>query len=74
MLIPENVSPSDCVYYNAAFLLQILINQREATYMDLLMKVRQNKDMSISMFQLCLDWLYLINTINYQKGKIILCS
>lgn len=74
MLIPENVSPSDCVYYNAAFLLQILINQREATYMDLLMKVRQNKDMSISMFQLCLDWLYLINTINHQKGKIILCS
>jgi len=74
MLIPQNLSPDDCVYYNAAYVLESLLKRREQSMPDLYCDVRQHHEMSFSMFILCLDWLFLINSIRINEELITLCS
>jgi len=75
MLIPKNLSPDDCVYYNAAFVLQALLQKGAMTIADLFCEVRMKHNMSYSLFVLCLDWLYLIDSIKLnEEERIALCS
>lgn len=74
MLIPRNMSPDDCVYYNAAFVLEALLRRGAMTTADLYCEVRLHHRMSYSLFVLCLDWLFLINSISFNQEKISLCS
>lgn len=75
MLLPQNLSPDDCVYSNAAYVLEQLEQEGGGlTLADLFCKVRQRHRMSFSMLLLCLDWLYLIECIRIENEKIKLCS
>ena len=70
MLIPENISPDDCVYYNASFVLKILLRQGEIALPDLYCKVKRGRGMSYPMLVLCLDWLYLMGCIKADGEKV----
>ena len=74
MLLPQNLSPDDCVYYNAAYVLQSLLKRREQSVADLYCDVRSHHEISFSMFVLCLDWLFLIDSIRFEEERIVLCS
>lgn len=74
MLIPENISPDDCVYVNAAFVLEVLLDKQELNVSDLYCDVCTKHKMTYSLFTLCLDWLYLIDKISFSEEKITLCS
>jgi len=74
MLIPKNLSPDDCVYYNAAYVLEALLGKHEQSMSDLYCAVRMRHEMSFSMFILCLDWLFLIDSIRINEELITLCS
>lgn len=74
MLIPKNISPDNCVYVNAAYVLQSLFEHREQRIADLFCAVRSSHNMTYTMFVLCLDWLYLIDCLTYNDGQIVLCS
>lgn len=75
MLLPDNIHPESSIYYNGAIVLQVLQKQATQSLLDLYYQVKQQRNMSFSVFILCLDWLYLLNvaTLN-QQGEVELCS
>ncbi|MBB5623206.1 hypothetical protein HDE69_004289 [Pedobacter cryoconitis] len=75
MLLPDNIHPENTVYFNGAYVLQVLQQRPLQTYLELYQNVKAIKNMAYSMFILCLDWLFLLNAaqINSQ-GEVELCS
>jgi len=75
MLLPDNIHPENSIYYNGAFVLEVLQKQSSQSILDLYQTVKLKRNMSFSVFVLCLDWLYLLNVAKLNtKGEVILCS
>jgi hypothetical protein len=75
MLLPDNIHPDNSIYYNGAFVIESLKKETSYTMLDLYQEVKAKKQMSFSIFMLCLDWLYLLEVAKFNsKGEIELCS
>ena len=75
MLLPDNIHPEQSIYYNGAFVLQALREQRVIDLLDLYMGTQKYRKMTMPVFVLCLDWLYLLNLVSLnEQGGIELCS
>ena len=75
MLLPDNIHPDNSIYYNGAFVIEYLKKKTSYTMLDLYQEVKVKKQMSFSVFILCLDWLYLLEVAKFNsKGEIELCS
>lgn len=75
MLIPDNIKPENTLYYNGAFILRSLENKESIALLDLYQRVKEKKNMSFSLFILCLDWLFLISVVELnEKQEVKLCS
>ena len=75
MLLPDNIHPENSIYYNGAFVIESLKKETSYQILDLYQDVKTKKQMSFSVFILCLDWLYLIEVAKLNsEGKIELCS
>lgn len=75
MLVPDNVHPDETIYYNGSIVLKVLQQYKAIDFLELYVKASQERKISISVFILCLDWLYLINLIAIgDDGKVSLCS
>ena len=75
MLLPDDIHPEDTVYFNGAFVLQALQENPSQDFIDLYQQVKRSRHMSMPLFVLCLDWLFLLNAITMNnKGKVDLCS
>lgn len=75
MLIPDNIHPEQTIYFNGAFVLEAIQENRVMDLLDLYIKTKPKREMSMPVFLLCLDWLFLLDlvTVNNQ-GKVELCS
>ena len=73
MLLPENIKPENSIYYNGAYVLQALLDVSRINIFDLFSKVCEKKNISYSIFILCIDWLYLLNVIKLENEEVILC-
>jgi len=75
MLLPDNIHPENSIYYNGAFVIESLRKEIGYQILDLYQEVKDKKQMTFSVFILCLDWLYLIDVAKLNsKGEIELCS
>lgn len=75
MLLPDNIHPDNSIYYNGAFVIDSLEKNVSYKILDLYQEVKSKKQMSFSIFILCLDWLYLLEVAKLNtKGEIELCS
>jgi len=75
MLLPDNIHPENSIYYNGAFVIESLKKEKSYSMLDLYQEVKAKKQMSFSVFILCLDWLYLLDIAKFNsKGEIELCS
>ena len=75
MLLPDNIHPENSIYYNGAFVIESLKKDTSYNMLELYQAVKAKKEMSFSVFVLCLDWLYLIDVAKLNpKGEIELCS
>jgi len=75
MLIPDNIHPEQTIYFNGAFVLQVLQKQQVMDVLDLYSQVKATKQISMPVFVLCLDWLFLLNLVLIDsRGRIKLCS
>lgn len=75
MLLPDNVHPENTVYYNGAFVLDAARARPWAHWLDLYAEVRESQNMSVSVFVLCLDWLFLLDVITLDNnGRVRVCS
>lgn len=74
MLLPDNIHPQNSVYYNGSIVLQVLLNEKKKSILDLYLIVKRVKNLSFSLFVLCLDWLYLIDAAKLNSvGEVELC-
>lgn len=73
MLLPDNIHPENSIYYNGAFLIQVLKNKNNLDMFELYQEVKKLKNMSFPIFILCIDWLYLANIAELSGGRIGLC-
>ena len=74
MLLPDNIHPEQSIYFNGAFVLNILHKQNSIGFFDLFLLTKSEKDMSMPVFILCLDWLFLLNLIAMEdNGMVATC-
>ncbi len=74
MLLPDNVHPELTLYYNGAVLLGELKKCKRQSIIDLYQNVKLKNNMSFSTFILCLDWLYLIDSVKViERGDVEIC-
>lgn len=76
MLIPDNIHPEQTIYFNGAFVLKtIQKNAMIIDIIDLYILTRVEREMSMPVFMLCLDWLFLLNVVILNDaGRVELCS
>lgn len=75
MLIPDHIHPESTVYFNGAMVLKAIQARGRQTIFGLYINSDLQHPMSIPMFVLCLDWLFLLNLIRLnEKGEVEPCS
>lgn len=75
MLLPDNIHPEQSVYYNGAFVLQALREKHGKGLLDLYVRTQDYRHMTMPIFVLCLDWLFLLDLVCLSdQGGIELCS
>ncbi len=75
MLVPDNIHPDQTIYFNGAFVLRAIQEHRVMDLLDLYIQIIAEREMSMPVFLLCLDWLFLLNLITLNdNGKVELCS
>jgi len=75
MLLPDNIHPENCIYYNGAFVLQAIQEKPSQDIVELYLNSKQLKEMSMPVFVLCIDWLFLLNLVTLSdQGRVELCS
>ncbi|WP_036497934.1 ABC-three component system middle component 6 [Mycoplasma yeatsii] len=73
MLLPDNINPKLCIYYNASIILEILEKNEKSDIVSLYENVNKQNDTPFPVFLLSLDWLYLIDAININEKGVVLC-
>lgn len=75
MLLPDNIHPELSVYYNGSVVLKELQKLPTQKILDLYRNIKIRHNMSLAIFILCLDWLYLIDVVKLNNaGEVELCS
>ena len=75
MLIPDNIHPEQTIYFNGAFVLKAIQEHRVMDMLDLYIQTKTACKMSMPVFVLCLDCLFLLDLITLNdNGQVKLCS
>ena len=75
MLLPENIHPTNSLYFNGAYVLKALRRAGEANLMTLYIESRKLREMQMPIFVLTLDWLFLAGLVSCNAhGNIEPCS
>ncbi len=74
MLVPDNIHPKQTIYFNGVFVLKAIQEHRIIDVFDLYILTTSEQEMSMPVFILCLDWLFLLNIIKLNiNDKVELC-
>jgi hypothetical protein len=75
MLVPDNIHPEQTIYFNGSYVLAAIQKHRVVHMLDLYILTRAEREMSMPIFVLCLDWLFLLNLVTLNdNGRVELCS
>ena len=75
MLVPDNIHPEQTIYYNGSFVLEAIQEKSVMDILDLYIQTKSKQEMSMPVFLLCLDWLFLLDLVTLNShGKVELCS
>lgn len=75
MLLPDNVLPENTLVFNGAMIIKALSRLKSASLLDLYFEAAQSAGMTMPIFVLSLDWLYLANCVDLNdQGDLVLCS
>lgn len=75
IVINNDINPEREIYYLGAIVIEILksISSQKIDMLDVFQLLNRKKRISINLFVLTLDWLYLVGSINYREGGIVKC-
>ena len=76
MIIDKNINPERDLYYLGGILIDVIENNniKEVDYIDLYSLFKVKKDVTINLYSLTLDWLFILGLVTKgDKGKIKIC-
>lgn len=71
MLLPDNIQPELTIYYNGAIVIKELVRKPNQNILDLYENIKNNHNMSFSIFILSLYWLYVIDYAEIDEEGIV---
>lgn len=74
MILSQDSNPNRQLYYLGARLLGLISTTDSLPFFDAYQSLRKQEDVSIALFTLTADWLYLIGAIKLENGALIKCS
>lgn len=76
MIVGRNTSPNYQVYNIGALILVVFKEKKtkDISVIELYELVRTKQNISISLFSLGLDWLFILEAVKIDSGNIVLCS
>jgi hypothetical protein len=76
MIVNKNINPERDLYYLGGNVIEVLnsYTKNEIDYFDLFLSVNKSNEVSLSLYTLVLDWLFILGVIKKSnKGMIIKC-
>ncbi|KIX20013.1 hypothetical protein SY27_15965 [Flavobacterium sp. 316] len=76
MIIDKNINPERDLYYLGGILIDVLANKNsvDIDYIDLYQSLNQKQEISINLYSLTLDWLFILGVVTKgENGKIKKC-
>lgn len=74
MINDKNTNPQRDLYYLGGVVIDVL-NQAstEDSFFDIFEKVRGRETISMNLFSLTIDWLYLLDAVKLNNGRLEKC-
>jgi hypothetical protein len=76
MIVNKNINPERDLYYLGGKVIEVLnsITKNEIDYFDLYLSVNKSNHISLNLYSLVLDWLFILGVIKKgNRGLIIKC-
>lgn len=76
MIIDKNINPERDLYYLGGILIDVLQKKdnKEVDYMDLYELITRKQEITINLYSLTLDWLFILGLVTKsENGKIKIC-
>ena len=75
MILGRDIHPERKLYYTGTLILTTLKEtwSSRLAYFELFEKVREKHELSLSMFALTLDWLFLLGAVKHINGEVEKC-
>ena len=75
MILGKNVHPERKLYYTGALILATLNEAQNSrwTYSELFIDTRKKHGLSLNMFAVTLDWLFLLGVVKHTNGEVEKC-
>ncbi len=76
MIVSHDIKPERDLYFLGGKVIEIVLSfeEKEIDYFDLYERVNKNLEITISLFTLVLDWLFILGLIkNSKNGLIRIC-
>ena len=74
MINDNNTTPQRDLYYLGGVVIDILNKTNEdESFLDIFEKVLERERISMNLFSLTIDWLFLLDVINFKNGRLLKC-
>jgi len=74
MINDKNTNPQRDLYYLGGVVIDILQQaSNDESFFDIFEKVRERESISMNLFLLTIDWLYLLDAVNLKNGRLEKC-
>lgn len=75
MIVDKDIQPEKKLYYLGALVIEILnqSSDKKMEFFSLFQRLKEKENISVSLFILILDWLYIINVIKKNRNIIERC-
>ena len=74
MIIRAGKNPKKQAYYVGALILDMMKNSEGIDLMESFHEIRKDLDISLKIYLLSLDWLFMLGLIYQKNGRISRCS
>lgn len=75
MIVGKDTHPKRKIYYCGALIIEVLkeFSDTEILFDDIFELMKKRHQISIELFMLSLDWLFILNAIDGKDGKVVKC-
>jgi hypothetical protein len=69
MIVNKNINPERDLYYLGGKVIEVLnsFNQKEVDYFDLFLSVNKLDKITLNLYSLVLDWLFILQVVEFHK-------